>query len=68
MMEEMDAGSEMDMMGSVGQLFANYNQMPLMGAVLEALMSDNEDQPDLAPENTGMALLYLKTVIDCLDQ
>ena len=31
-------------------------------------MSDHEDAPELAPANIGMSLLYLKTVIDCLDQ
>ena len=39
-----------------------------MGALLEALMQGHEDAPDLAPENIGMALVYLKTIIDCLDK
>ncbi|MEW6306664.1 MAG: hypothetical protein AB1705_24625 [Verrucomicrobiota bacterium] len=46
----------------------NYNQMPLLGAALEALMADWEDAPEMADENLGMMLLHLKTVIDCLDQ
>jgi hypothetical protein len=31
-------------------------------------MEGNEDEPDLAGDNVGLALLHLKTVIDCLDQ
>ncbi len=50
------------------KLVASYHQMPLLGAVLEALMTGNEDEPALAQEDTGLALLHLKTVIDCLDQ
>ena len=67
-LENLEEGSEMDLDHTVHALFANYNQMPLLGATLEALMADYEDAPELAPENTGMSLLYLKTVIDCLDQ
>ena len=32
------------------------------------LMSGNEEAPELAPESVGMGLIYLKTVVDCLDQ
>ena len=67
-LEGLEDGSEMDFSDTVQSLISDYNQMPLLGAVLEALMSDYEDAPELAPENTGMSLLYLKTVIDCLDQ
>ncbi len=67
-LEEMDAGSEMDFVAGMQKMVASYNQMPLLGAVLEALMQGHEEHPELAPENLGMVLLDLKTVIDCLDQ
>jgi len=67
-LEELDEGSEMGFIASMQKLMATYNQMPLLGAVLEALMEGHEEHPELAPENLGMALLHLKTVIDCLDQ
>lgn len=67
-LEEMEAGSEMDHMASLQDLMANYNQMPLLSAAIEALMADHAEEPELAGENVGLALLHLKTVLDCLDQ
>lgn len=68
MLEDMDDDSDEQMAGLVTDFFTDYNQMPLLGAVLEALMSGHEDNPEEAPDNIGLALLHLKTVIDCLDQ
>lgn len=67
-LEKLDEEPQMNFTDSVMKMMADYNQMPLLGAVVEALMAGYEDTPELAPENIGMALLYLKTVIDCLDQ
>jgi hypothetical protein len=67
-LEQLDEASEMDYTEAVSRLISSYNQMPLLGAVLEALMSGHEEAPELAPEHIGMALIHLKTVIDCLDQ
>jgi hypothetical protein len=68
LLEELEEGSEMDHMEAMRGLIANYNQMPLLASVMEALMEGHEDIPELAPDHLGMALIYLKTVIDCLDQ
>ena len=35
---------------------------------LEALISGEEEHPEGAPSRVGLELLYLKTVIDCLDE
>jgi len=67
-LEELDAGRETDFLAGVRDVLQGYNQMPLLGALLEALMQGHEEAPELAPENVGMALVYLKTVIDCLDK
>lgn len=67
-LEEMEAGSEMDHMNGLQSLMTNYNQVELLGAVIEALMSGHEDEPDMAGEGVGMALLHLKSVLDCMDQ
>ena len=67
-LEEMEAGSEMDHMAGLQNLMATYNQVPLLSAVIEALMADSEEEPELASENIGLALLHLKSVLDCLDQ
>lgn len=67
-LEEMDEGSEVECQQAIQRLMSGYNQMPLLGAVLEALMAGHEETPELAPGHVGPALLHLKTVIDCLDQ
>ena len=67
-LEEMEAGSEMDHMTGLQNLLATYNQVPLFTVVIEALMGGNEEEPELAGENIGLALLHLKSVLDCLDQ
>jgi hypothetical protein len=64
----LDEGSEHGMFDAVRQLMQNYNQMPLLGGLLEILMSENAEEPEMAGDNVGVALLHLKTVIDTLDQ
>ena len=68
LLEDLEEGSEMGFTEAVESLLVTYNQMPLLSALLEALMSPHEDNPELAPDHIGMALIHLKTVIDCLDQ
>jgi len=68
MLEGLEAGSEMDFASAVDDLHTTYNQQPLLSVVLNELMADYADEPELAPEKIGLALLHLKTVIDCLDQ
>ena len=67
-LEELEAGSEMDHTEALQVLMTTYNQGPLLGAVVEALMYDNQEDPDSAPESIGIALLHLKTVLDCWDK
>jgi hypothetical protein len=67
-LEELEAGSEMDHMRALQNLMSTYNQIEVLNAVIEALMSGHEEEPELAGEHIGLALLHLKTVVDCLDQ
>ena len=66
-LQGLEAGSEMDYMDAMQHLMASYNQMPLLGTVIEALIGGDEEVPELAHENLGLALVHLKSVIDCLD-
>jgi 2-oxoglutarate dehydrogenase complex dehydrogenase (E1) component-like enzyme len=66
-LERMGEESEIGYMEAVSQMVAAYNQMPLLSAILQALMEGHEEEPELAPENLGLMLVQLKTVIDCLD-
>ena len=66
-LEDLEAGSEMDHMEALQRLMTTYNQGPLLAAVVEALMAENQEDPDSAPESVGIALLHLKTILDCWD-
>jgi hypothetical protein len=66
--QQLDEGPEMQFQEAILHMMANYNQMPLLGTIVEALMEEYEEAPSIAPDGVGMALLHLKTVIDCLDQ
>jgi hypothetical protein len=66
-LERLEQGSEADWMTSVQKTMATYNQWPLLGAVIEALMEGSEDAPELVSDSAGTGLLALKTMIDCLD-
>jgi hypothetical protein len=68
MLEKLDGGSEKAWMNAVSDLIQKHNQAPLLRSVVEMLMADDEDAPELDGEYVGAGLLYLKTVIDCLDQ
>lgn len=68
LLQKLDEGPEMGFMEAVQGLMHSYNQMPLLGSVITALMEDYQDEPDLADENVGLGLIHLKTVIDCLDE
>lgn len=67
-LEKLEAGSEMDYFDALQRLLTQYNQAPLLSAVVEGLMEDNGEEPDTTPDSVGIALLHLKTVLDCLDQ
>lgn len=67
-LERVSEDAEANYLESVASMLGSYNQMPLLTAVLEALMEGNEETPELAGENLGMRLITLKTIIDCVDQ
>ena len=68
MVLSLDEASEMQFQQAVERMLEGYNQQPLLTAMLEVLMSGNEETPELAPESVGMNLIHLKTMIDCLDR
>lgn len=67
-LEGLEEGSEMDYEEAVKEMIEGYNQMPLLGSVLEYLMGDGEADALPPGAEAGMALLRVKTVIDCLDR
>jgi hypothetical protein len=67
-LEQLENASEIEQQKTVQQTFENCPQRELLGFGVEILMSGHEENPELAPESIGMELLWLGTVIDCLDR
>lgn len=67
-LEKLDQGAEIEWLEEARNLIKHNNQAPLLGLMIELLMSGNEENPELAGEEVGLGFLHLKTVIDCLDQ
>ena len=66
-LEGLEEGSEFDVSEHAAALSKTYNQWPVLGMSLQALMEGYEDSMDNAPEEIGLLFMNLKTVIDCLD-
>jgi hypothetical protein len=66
-LEQLEEASEIQWQAMVREGFQNYNQREMLGFAVEMLMSGHEESPELAPESTGMELLWIRTVIDCLE-
>lgn len=68
MLESLSEESEIGYMHAAEKMMKDYNQMPLLGAVVAGLMAEESETPELAGDHVGLALIYLKSVIDCLDR
>ncbi|MCD6049729.1 MAG: hypothetical protein K0Q55_1132 [Verrucomicrobia bacterium] len=66
LLQSLDDASEAEHHAVVEQLVNEYPQAPMIAFIMERLMEGNEETPDLAPDQIGMELLYLKTMIDAL--
>jgi hypothetical protein len=67
-LEELDPKSETEWMEGARRFIKFYDQAPLLGLVIEILISENEENPDSAEDEVGLGFLHLKTIIDCLNQ
>lgn len=67
LIEYLEGESEVDFMEAVEELVKNYNQREVLGYVVEALMEESDEECLIRDEYRGMMMIYLKTVIDCLD-
>jgi hypothetical protein len=67
MLEYLAGEPESDFMETVNHIMTKYPQAELLKFVIDKLMSDPEDDVEIREENIGMIVIYLKTIIDCLD-
>jgi hypothetical protein len=68
MLEKLEDVSEFEWRETVERMFLGYYQQPLLAFCIEILMANDEEVPELAPQRIGMELIWLKTVIECIDQ
>lgn len=70
MLEVLSDETEAGITQLIEMIVENYNQPNLFGYVVESLMEEEDDDGELLfdPGNSGMMLIYLKTVIDCFDK
>jgi hypothetical protein len=65
---ELCQGPEPHFYDVIIKMLASYNQAPLWGAVVESLMVEKETDTAQEDDKLALAMVHLKTVIDCLDR
>ncbi len=66
--EKLEDASEFQYEEMVRRYLGSYPQRELVTFMLEVLIGDDAENPELAPDSIGLELLWLKTVVDCLDR
>jgi hypothetical protein len=67
MLEQLQKGPEAGSLDAARRMVDSYGQPELLRFVIEALMEEPEEGCLIRGVNTGIMMLDLKTVIDCLD-
>jgi len=67
-LETLEEGSEMDLHTHALRTIENHNQREMLRFGIEILMSRHEEDPDLAPDSLGLEMIWLNTVVECLDK
>lgn len=67
MVEHLQKQSEAGFQEATKRMIDNYGQPEVLGFVIEALMEEPEEGHSIDDAKTGILMLDLKTVIDCLD-
>ena len=67
MLEYLSGEPEPEFMDTVDKIIANYHQSELLKYIIDRLMEEPEKGVAISENNVGMIVIYLKTIIDCLD-
>ena len=68
MLEYLEGESEAGFMDVTEKMISNYGQPEVLKYAVEALMEEPEEGCLIRDENKGIMMIYLKTVIDCLNR
>ncbi|MGI8602677.1 MAG: hypothetical protein ACR2OZ_06710 [Verrucomicrobiales bacterium] len=64
----LENSSDENVMDQAADWTSSYRQMPLLGAVINQLLTANSDERPRIDDQLGLLTLYFKTAIDCLDR
>lgn len=67
MLEYLSGEPEPEFMDTVDKIIGNYHQSELLKYMIDRLMEEPEKGVTISENNVGMIVIYLKTIIDCLD-
>jgi hypothetical protein len=67
-LETLEEGSEMDLQTHALRIIENHNQRELLSFGIRILMSRHAQDPDLASDSLGLEMIWLNTVVECLDK
>ncbi len=67
MLEYLSGEPETDFMDTVAKIMSKYHQSELLRYIIDRLLEEPDKGIELSEDNIGMIVIYLKTIIDCLD-
>lgn len=67
MLEYLAGEPDSEFMDTTENIMAKYHQAELLRYIIDRLMEEPDKGIELNADNVGMMVIYLKTIIDCLD-
>jgi hypothetical protein len=67
MLEYLAGEPESDFFDTVETIMTKYPQAQLLRYIIDRLLEEPEKGINLNADNVGMMVIYLKTIIDCID-
>lgn len=67
MLEYLAGEPESEFMDTVERIMAKYHQAEFLRYIIDRLLEEPEKGIEISEDNMGMMVIYLKTIIDCLD-
>jgi hypothetical protein len=68
MLEYLAGEPDSEFMDTTESIMAKYHQAELLRYIIDRLMEEPDKGITLNADNIGMMIIYLKTIIDCLDE
>ncbi|MDP7421721.1 MAG: hypothetical protein QGH40_07565 [bacterium] len=66
--EHLESESESKLMRALSILYHHYHQKKILKYLIQMLLDNQDEEPFIRTSNRGIAIVSLKTVIDCFSQ